>query len=103
MTEYQDEKIYLGDYIRAKRWIRDENGELTDPTSQSWKLYSPDGTIQDSTTTPEPVSKGIYYWDVQIPATGEGVTVGIWKVFIEVTKEPRVKLFILPFEVEEKS
>lgn len=60
----------IGDLVRLTGTFTDLSGNLSDPTTSSLVVKSPDGTV---TTYPSLVhpSTGIYYFD--LPITGSGV------------------------------
>ena len=91
-------EVYLGDSIRMQATLKDYDGTALDPDSHSVKLYDPSETERDSDTNPTQSDAGVYYSDLTIPSSG---TVGLWKVWWEITIDSKTKQAVYEFYVGE--
>jgi len=76
--------VYKNETVRVTVTLKDYDGALLTPDSQTIGLYKPDGTASGTdNTAPINVSPGIYYCDVTIPSTADD---GTWKILWTVIK-----------------
>ena len=74
--------IYPGDRITINAVIKDK-GVKVDPSAHEIKIYSSDGTLQDTYTNPSKDAVGEYHLDYDIPdSAARGTWVAFWSVTI---------------------
>ncbi len=74
--------IIRGSSIQVQNTIKDFDGTLIDPTSQTITIKDSGGNIIQTYTSPTKVSTGVYTQNYQTPTNG---TVGTWVVEWKVT------------------
>ena len=69
--------VNLGDSVKFKATIKDENGVLFDPDSQNIVLKDPRKTSRSTTTNPTHLSLGVFEAAFIIPTSGPD---GVWQI-----------------------